>query len=129
MCNGDDGAGDRPISNIAVDYVTDKVIEAVESAVRTHVIDRWSRHRAYQFFDSFCKALQDKGIAEAELSKMLDELLSDDRRSEVGLRCLSIGLPHQVQNSRATHHRLADRGTRCDKCRCRCQRGINLLSR
>lgn len=73
----------EPISSIAVDYVTDKIIEAVESAVRTHVIERWSRHRAHQFFDSFCKSLHDNGIAEAELSKMLDELLSDDRRSEV----------------------------------------------
>lgn len=73
----------EPISSLVVDYVTDKIIEAVESAVRTHVIERWSRHRARQFFDSFCKSLRDKGIAEPDLGKMLDDLLDDDARSEI----------------------------------------------
>ncbi len=72
-----------PISSLAVGYATGKLTEIVESTIRTNVIERWSRHRARQFFQAFCEAVTDDNMSEADLEQTLDDLLRDDRRSEI----------------------------------------------
>lgn len=73
----------EPISALAAGYATDKLIEVTESAVRTHVIERWARRRARQFFEAFCKAVAGPATTEEQLKRQLDELLGDERRSEI----------------------------------------------
>ena len=51
--------------------------------MRVHVIERWSRHRARQFFDAFCHSLLDVGISDSEIASKLDELLADSSKSEI----------------------------------------------
>lgn len=72
-----------PISSIAAGYAADKLVDLAESAVRVHVIERWSRSRAKQFFTAFCEAMLDLGVSEQELSQKLNELLADETRSEI----------------------------------------------
>lgn len=73
----------EPFSSLAVGYATGKLTELVESTIRANVIERWGRHRARQFFEAFCEAVTDEKTSEADLQQRLDDLLSDDRRSEV----------------------------------------------
>ena len=73
----------EPISALVTGYAADKLIEVAESAVKVHVIERWSRYRARQFFQAFCDALIDIGVADTEIGQKLDELLSDEKRSEI----------------------------------------------
>ncbi|WP_417908965.1 hypothetical protein [Candidatus Electronema sp. PJ] len=73
----------EPISSLIAGYATGKLTEIAESMVRTHVIERWGRFRAKQFFDAFCGAIASEGTTELELQQLLDDLLSDDRRSQV----------------------------------------------
>lgn len=63
--------------------MSDKLVGLAESAIRMHVIERWSRYRAKQFFTAFCEAMLDLGVSEQELSQKLNELLADEERSEV----------------------------------------------
>jgi hypothetical protein len=73
----------EPISSLVAGYAVGKLTEIAESMVRTHVIERWGRFRAKQFFDAFCGAIASEGTTELELQQLLDDLLSDDRRSQV----------------------------------------------
>ncbi|CAK8717822.1 MAG: hypothetical protein CDV28_11121 [Candidatus Electronema aureum] len=73
----------EPISSYIAGYTTGKLTEIAESMVRTHVIERWGRFRAKQFFDAFCGAIASEGTTELELQQLLNDLLSDDRRSQV----------------------------------------------
>lgn len=72
-----------PVSSLAVGYATGKLTEIAESTVRTHVIERWGRYRAKQFFAAFCGAITSPDTTEPELNKLLDDLFADDYRSEV----------------------------------------------
>jgi hypothetical protein len=71
-----------PVSIVA-NYVSKKVLKQAETAVRHHVIERWSRYRAQQFFDAFCQSLLDTGISNEDIGKKLDELLEDEANSEI----------------------------------------------
>ncbi len=58
-------------------------MKEAEAIIRTHVIERWSRYRARQFFDAFCQSLLDAGISNDDIGKKLDELLEDEVTSEI----------------------------------------------
>lgn len=73
----------EPISTLAAGYATDKLTELAENLVRKHVIERWSRKRAVEFYRTFCAKLMADNPAGVQLEEMLDELLQDETRSEV----------------------------------------------
>lgn len=73
----------EPVSTFFAGYATDKLTEIAEHLVRKHVIERWTRKRAVEFYRTFCAALLSENPDERELGEMLDELLKDDIRSEV----------------------------------------------
>jgi hypothetical protein len=68
-----------------VDYAIGKVIDGALGTFKTQVVERWSRHRAENFFDAFCsKVAQDRGIQDAgELRSDLNKVLADDVGSEI----------------------------------------------
>lgn len=72
----------EPVSSAIASYVGDKLVEAAESAVRVHVIERWTRHRARQFFAAFASSLLDAGVSDEEIGAKLDELLASESKSE-----------------------------------------------
>lgn len=72
-----------PVSTMVAGYATDKLVEIAESSFRTHVVERWSRRRARQFFEAFCDAVSSPDTTEVELQHQLDELLSDELASEI----------------------------------------------
>jgi hypothetical protein len=73
----------EPISSLVVGYAAGKFAQIAETAIRSNVLERWVRHRAKEFFEAFCKAVADENTTESELRQKLDELLTDDKRSEV----------------------------------------------
>lgn len=73
----------EPITSVAIGYAADKLVSVAESLVKTHVIERWSRYRAQTFFEAFCTAIVDVSATDDELREKLDELMSDDARSQV----------------------------------------------
>lgn len=73
----------EPLSALVTGYATDKLTEFGERLVRKHVIERWTRRRAIEFYRSFCATLLSQNPTGAQLEQMLDELLQDDARSEV----------------------------------------------
>lgn len=70
-----------PVSTTVAGYLLDKVIQISEKTVQTHVIERWTRHRAKQFFETFCQSLLDLGLADSDIAATLDDLLSDEHKS------------------------------------------------
>lgn len=73
----------EPISALAASYATDKLTELAEHLVRKHVIERWTRKRAVEFYRTFCAKLLADNPSGMQLEEMLDELLQDEARSEV----------------------------------------------
>ena len=71
------------LTTVAAGYVADKFVERAEAAVKTHVIERWSRYRARKFFETFCDELLDVSLSDVELQAKLDALLDDEDRSAV----------------------------------------------
>jgi hypothetical protein len=72
----------EPVATIT-EYLAGKLVEHAEGAVRKHVIERWTRYRANQFFEAFCEAFLDLGVSDDDLAARLDELLCDEVRSQV----------------------------------------------
>jgi hypothetical protein len=72
-----------PASGLALGYLTQKLTDLIESKIRSHVIERWTRKRAVAFYRQFCAELLDGNNTDQELGTLLDELLSDDVRSEI----------------------------------------------
>ncbi|HZF96998.1 MAG TPA: hypothetical protein VEY92_01920 [Pseudoxanthomonas sp.] len=64
-------------------YATDKLTELGEGLIRKHVIERWTRKRAVEFYRSFCATLLSDNPDGPELAEMLHELLQDETRSEI----------------------------------------------
>lgn len=71
-----------PVSSAVASYLGDKAVQAIESAFRIQVLERWTRHRARQFFDAFSRSLLDVGRTNDEIGVMLNDLLSNDANSE-----------------------------------------------
>lgn len=72
-----------PVSALVTGYATDKLTELGEQLVRKHVIERWTRKRAIEFYRSFCATLLSDNPTGIQLEEMLNELLCDDARSEI----------------------------------------------
>lgn len=71
------------ISNIVAGYVGDKLAELAEDLVRKHVIERWTRKRAIEFYREFCRELLAGSLSGQGLEDRLDEILSDSKNSEI----------------------------------------------
>lgn len=73
----------EPVSAFAIGYATNKMTELGERMLRKHVIERWTRKRAIEFYRSFCNTLLSDNPSDARLEEMLEELLGDETRSEI----------------------------------------------
>ena len=73
----------EPISTVVSGYVIDKITELAEGAFRKHVIERWTRKRAVEFYREFCRELLDGGLSGPDLESRLEDLLSDEKNSEI----------------------------------------------
>lgn len=72
-----------PISTLVTGYAVNKMTEVGEGLFRKHVIERWTRRRAIEFYRSFCATLLSEKPSGAQLEEVLDELLGDEARSEI----------------------------------------------
>jgi len=73
----------EPISTTIASYATDKLIAIGEIIIKKQVIERWGRYRAEKFFETFCEQVIDLSKTDEEIQTTLEELLSDDVRSEI----------------------------------------------
>lgn len=73
----------EPFSAIVASYASDKLTSAVEGLVRKHVIERWTRKRAIEFYRMFCQELLLDDLSQEDLVERIDELLADEARSEI----------------------------------------------
>lgn len=73
----------EPVSTIVSSYLIDKVTDRAERAFHKHVIERWTRKRAIEFYREFSRELLDGGLNGANLESRLEELLSDEKNSEI----------------------------------------------
>ena len=71
------------LSALVTGYATNKLTELGEGLIRKHVIERWTRKRAVEFYRSFCATLLSDNPDGPELAEMLHELLQDETRSEI----------------------------------------------
>ncbi len=72
----------EPLVDVVTAYPVHRVLEAVEHLIRRHAIERWSKRRARAFFEAFCTALAAGGIAQEDLERTLETLLSSEVNSE-----------------------------------------------
>lgn len=74
-----------PITSLATGHVAGKMLDRVSSSFRINVIERWSRHRAQNFFQQFCDEVQIElaGGHSDELEPLLDKMLQDEHSSEL----------------------------------------------
>jgi hypothetical protein len=75
----------EPVTALAVDYVKGKLVERVVGGFKTHVIERWTKHRASAYFEQLCMAVADKAdVGESdELDELIDEILQSEASSQV----------------------------------------------
>lgn len=73
----------EPISTIVTGYATDKLVQLAERVVHKHVIERWTRNRAIEFYRYFCASLFAEETDEAIIQELLNQMLSDDTKSEI----------------------------------------------
>ncbi len=75
---------DQIASTITGHFVS-KMLDYVGLRFKTDVIERWSRHRGRQFFEEFCREVQNelRGEQSNMLDALLSKLLEDGTRSEV----------------------------------------------
>ncbi len=80
----------EPLTSLTVGYVTGKgfdlILDKFGDSFRVNVIDRWSKYRARNFFESFCQAIHEdqiNGFDPAKVELMLDEILKDEAKSEI----------------------------------------------
>jgi hypothetical protein len=73
-----------PIPSLLVGHAAGKLLDKFGSSFRAHVIDRWSRRRAEEFFNQFCsEVLRQEDAPPDELDKALTRILEDEVCSEV----------------------------------------------
>ena len=74
----------EPISFFA-GHIAGKALDYLTSRFRTHVIERWSRKRAEQFFEEFCHEVEAEitGAKSESLDELLTKILEDETGSEV----------------------------------------------
>jgi hypothetical protein len=74
-----------PISSLLVGHAAGKLLDKFGSSFRTHVIERWSRRRAEEFFGQFCEEVSRLGdcATSRELDETLARMVEDEVCSEV----------------------------------------------
>ena len=75
-----------PLTTSAISKATEFLTSIITDKFRGLVIERWTRYRAEQFFQSFVTALGSEfksGIQTDELDRRLTKILADDTKSEV----------------------------------------------
>lgn len=75
----------EPVTSFLVGHVASKCIDTITETFRTQVVERWSKRRARQFFESFCEQVQLEleGARSLTLDTILDQLLEDESGSEL----------------------------------------------
>lgn len=73
-----------PVSSLLVGHAAGKVLDRLGSSVRT-LIERWSRRRAEEFFDQFCKEVsrQCNAATPRELDETLTKIVEDEACQEI----------------------------------------------
>ena len=74
-----------PITSLVTGHASGKLIDRISTAFRTNVIERWTRRRANQFFDQFCREveLEMSGHRSDELDHLFEQMLEDEHASEL----------------------------------------------
>jgi hypothetical protein len=72
-----------PLTALATGYAGDKITSLAERMIKTHVIERWTRKRAVEFYRTFCGELLDNKVDSASLEERLSELINDEAKSEI----------------------------------------------
>lgn len=72
-------------SSFLIDYAAGKLIDNLASQFRTHVIARWSKQRAEEFFYQFCREVGKEATDgnSDKIDSMLQEMMEDDVKSEI----------------------------------------------
>ncbi len=75
----------EPISSLLVGHAAGKLLDKFGSSFRTHVIERWSKRRAEEFFGQFCEEVsrQRDYATSRELDDALAQVVEDKVCSEV----------------------------------------------
>jgi hypothetical protein len=75
----------EPVSSFLVGHAAGKLLDKFGSSFRAQVIERWSRRRALEFFDQFCKEVsgQCDGATPRELDEALTKIVEDEMCSEI----------------------------------------------
>jgi len=47
-----------PVTSLATGHAAGKLIDRVAASFRANVIERWSKRRAQDFFDEFCREVE-----------------------------------------------------------------------
>lgn len=71
-----------PISTAIAGYAAEKIVQVAEKSFHKHVIERWTRHRARIFLETFCESLLSTSKSDEDIGALLDKLLSDEGKSE-----------------------------------------------
>jgi hypothetical protein len=74
-----------PLSSLLVGHAASKLLDKFGSSFRTHVIDRWSRRRAEEFFVQFYEEVsrQRDGVTSDTLDELLSKMVEDEVCSEI----------------------------------------------
>jgi len=74
-----------PVTSLATAHIAGKLIDRVSTSFRVNVIERWSKHRAAQFFQQFCQEVETElaGGQSEQLETLLDKMLEDEYASEL----------------------------------------------
>ncbi|MFZ1934475.1 MAG: hypothetical protein WCB27_21320 [Thermoguttaceae bacterium] len=74
-----------PVSSLVAGHVSGKLMDYIVSQFRSRVVERWSKRRAEQFFDEFCREVNVElsGGSSSKLDDLLSNILEDEVRSEV----------------------------------------------
>ena len=73
----------EPISTAVSGYFIDKLTDVFEGAFRKHVVERWTRKRAIEFYRQFSHELMEDNLSGEDLELRLEDLLSDSKNSEI----------------------------------------------
>lgn len=71
------------VLTIGSGYLAEKLTDSIEGLIKTHVIERWTRHRAIEFYRTFSAELLDGKYGDGALPERVAELLKNENVSEI----------------------------------------------
>jgi hypothetical protein len=75
----------EPVTSLLTGHLAGKLVDRVSRSFRTNVIERWSKRRANNFFQQFCREVEIElaGGRSEELETLLDKMLQDEHSTEL----------------------------------------------